>query len=1008
MKMSFPFSLRAVAIGALSLSVVVSSTMATAQVNQFGGNAQHTSNFGTSQNANVIKQTIQIKENMSTGFGHFAHPLITSANTLLMPIRTSTNGYRVDSYDAGSGAFRFSLASDWINPQTSWFIPFQPVVVPGTPSRMYMPGAGGTVLMIEDPDAASAPTITRLCFYTDLTTYNTNAAAYNASVYLNSAITADSAGNIYFTYRTVGTSPAPLSSTQGGIVRIDPAGNATYVVAGTAAADAGIEETPNGSALVISNDGTTVYGYVRAPGTDAYCYLVGLNSTTLATKYKVFLWDPRNNGLGARIIDQSTGSPMVAPDNDLFVPVFANPYNGSRGFLLHFNEDLTTEYTPGGFGWDYSPSLVPASMVPSYTGSSSYLIFAKYNNYATTDGNGINSVAILDPNSTQIDFHSTSPANFEIMREVLKANAPTPDADYPTYPGAARELCINISAVDAASKSVIFDCADGHLYKWDLEKNQFDQAIELNSGILQPYVPTVVGTDGTIYTLNGGYMFAIGETAGVGITLTSDNPDMRSVVYGTPLTFTANVTGNLGTPTGTVTFVAQTHNGFTEENTNLGTVALDAGGMASVTISTLAAGGAYLGNHRITASYSGDGVYSPTQTALQQKVHPYSTVTNVTTSSPANYGDTTVINVHVASGGGVPSGYVTFMDGTTVIGQLPLNISGDAALSVNNLSVGDHTINCFYNSDTWYASSSGSAPMSIVATTSTALVSSGSPTSFGSTVTFTATVSSGAGTPSGTVTFKDGATTIGSSAVDGAGEATLNISTLAVGSHTITAEFAGSGGWGSSASSSVGHDVTQTTSTTLVSAPVSSIFGNAVTFTATVVSNNVSAGTPTGSVEFYEGATLLGTSPVNGAGQATYNTSALSIGSHTITANFIGTNGWQDSTDDVVHVVSATDTTPPSTPTNFTAVAGPTSGRVTLSWTASTDDSGISHYEIWRSSKPNSGFLLLTTTANTSYIDNIGRRKTRYYYIVAVDVAGNRSAPTAILAGTSSRNRSGS
>src|SRR5207247_8662431 len=111
----------------------------------------------------------------------------------------------------------------------------------------------------------------------------------------------------------------------------------------------------------------------------------------------------------AHSLDASTASPMVAPYGKGFLGVFRNPYNGSRGWLLQFSADLATQGTPGGFGWDATPTIVPASMVNAmraagtYTGTSAYLLFSKYNNYyGITDGrDGQNMIAVLDPNATE-------------------------------------------------------------------------------------------------------------------------------------------------------------------------------------------------------------------------------------------------------------------------------------------------------------------------------------------------------------------------------------------------------------------------------------------------------------------------------------------------------------------------------------------------------------------------------------------------------------------------------
>src|SRR5262249_15577446 len=247
-------------------------------------------------------------------------------------------------------------------------------------------------------------------------------------------------------------------------------------------------------------------------------YLLALDSTTLATKSKVFLKDPRNgNANPAHLIDQSTATPMVAPDGTVFYGIFGNPYNGSRGFLLHFSADLSTEYTPGAFGWDDTPSVVPAMMVPSYHGTSHYLVFLKYNNYVagetgSTGGDGVNQIAVLDPYASQPDIRNDSDSNLQVMNEVLTMAGPTPDTYWVNhgYPNAVGEWCINATAVDVANKIILVNSEDGNVYRWDLTTNPLPQAVMVTVGIGEPYTPTAIGPDGTVYAINGGTLFALG------------------------------------------------------------------------------------------------------------------------------------------------------------------------------------------------------------------------------------------------------------------------------------------------------------------------------------------------------------------------------------------------------------------------------------------------------------------------------------------------------------------
>jgi hypothetical protein len=83
-------------------------------------------------------------------------------------------------------------------------------------------------------------------------------------------------------------------------------------------------------------------------------------------------------------------------------------------------------------------------------------------------------------------------------------------------PNAVREWCINTAAVNPATNSVFFPSEDGHIYRWNLVSNSLTQFLALNAGIGLPYVPTLIGPDGQVFTLNGGTMSALGSVSGVG------------------------------------------------------------------------------------------------------------------------------------------------------------------------------------------------------------------------------------------------------------------------------------------------------------------------------------------------------------------------------------------------------------------------------------------------------------------------------------------------------------
>jgi subtilase family serine protease len=199
------------------------------------------------------------------------------------------------------------------------------------------------------------------------------------------------------------------------------------------------------------------------------------------------------------------------------------------------------------------------------------------------------------------------------------------------------------------------------------------------------------------------------------------------------------------------------------------------------------------------------------------------------------------------------------------------------------------------------------------AKTTTKLSSSVNPSVFGQSVTFTATVSAsirGTGVPTGSVTFKNGATALGTVTL-ASGTATLRTTNLSVGTDSITVVYNGNAEFTGSTSSALSQTVKKDgTRTTVVSSMNPSVSGHAVTFTARVTASAPGTKIPTGKVNFDDGSTLLGSGTLSASGQATFTTSTLAGGTHSITAVYVGSASYTTSksavlTQTVNHAVSA-------------------------------------------------------------------------------------------------------
>lgn len=470
----------------------------------YGHDAQHS---GISDNPSVpltqiLWQTpVDLRIPSGDIFIHYASPVITANNTVIVAVKTGTAGnFIVEGHDGFTGNLKWSVNTDYVITNHGW-IPALPDTL-GPDGTFYFAGAGGKIYSISNPDDNGATITDTEAFY-GIQNYT---SSLNSRIYIDTPLTADSQGNVFFGEEVT----APALGIQSGIARQAPDGTGAWTSASAAAADGGIRNVAQSSAPALSLDGSNVYVAVTdSTGGGGTGYLARLDSATLAPLSRVHLNDP-SSGRSADISGSSTSSPMVGPDGDVYFGVLENPFpaNNDRGWELHFSSDLSQQKTPGAFGWDDTPSVVPSSLVPSYTGSSSYLIMSKYNNYAgINSGDGVNKVGILDPNDTMRDPITGA----TVMRDVLTVVGPTPDPNYrPRYPNAVREWCINAAAIDPFNGSVLVNSEDGALYRWDLNSNALTEGVQLAPPRGEAYTSTAIGPDGTTYAINNGILFAVG------------------------------------------------------------------------------------------------------------------------------------------------------------------------------------------------------------------------------------------------------------------------------------------------------------------------------------------------------------------------------------------------------------------------------------------------------------------------------------------------------------------
>ncbi len=396
------------------------------------------------------------------------------------------------------------------------------------------------------------------------------------------------------------------------------------------------------------------------------------------------------------------------------------------------------------------------------------------------------------------------------------------------------------------------------------------------------------GGDPVFLPSTGSVVQTVNKTDTTTLVVSNLNPS----ILGDNVTFTATVSPQAAT--GTVQFMI--------DNATIGTPQAVTNGQATFSASTLAVGG-----HVIGADYSGDAAFNPSSSpTFTQTVGPVlratSTVVTSNRSPSSTFGQrvTFTATVRPVAGTGIPAGSVQFnIDGIDVGGALTLNAQGRATYATATLPAGSHNVIATYAGSAVFGGGSSETLVQLVdqSASTTVVTSNRNPSVFGQSVTFTARVTPAAA--AGTVTFKiDGVALGGPVTLDATGRARLVLSTLAVGSHTVAADYGGSVNYQTSSSADLAQQVNKSASRTVVSTSNSNVIaGTTVVFTATVRARAPGAGTPTGTVQFRVDGTDSGPAvPLNNAGQAAYATTSVPVGLHKVSAVYSGDGGFTTST----------------------------------------------------------------------------------------------------------------
>ncbi len=191
-------------------------------------------------------------------FIHYGSPVVTPANTVIVPVKTTT-GFRVEAHNGATGKKMWTQATKYQVPGAT-FLPGLGPTLSG--NQLFVPDFAGRVIVRQTPDQTRG-TVTHLVFY-GKKNYAQNPAVYQQNVLINTPLTTDANGNLFLGFLALGPTPIGLQS---GLARISANGTGSWVSAASISGDSRVTNVAMSVAPALSNDGNTLY--LATPKADA-------------------------------------------------------------------------------------------------------------------------------------------------------------------------------------------------------------------------------------------------------------------------------------------------------------------------------------------------------------------------------------------------------------------------------------------------------------------------------------------------------------------------------------------------------------------------------------------------------------------------------------------------------------------------------------------------------------------------------------------------------------------